>query len=37
MTSRSLARVSAVYSTPRTMRLGAEGRAASTTQRYSLP
>ena len=37
MTSSSLARVSAVYSTPRTMRLGAEGMAASTTQRYSLP
>ena len=37
MTSSSLARVRAVYSTPRTIRLGAEGMAASTTQRYSLP
>ena len=36
-TSSSLARVRAVYSTPRTIREEGAGMAASTTQRYSLP
>ena len=37
ITSSFRARVRAVYSTPRTIRLGAEGMVANTTQRYSLP
>ena len=37
ITSSSLARVMAVYSTPRTMRDAAAGALTSTTARYSLP
>ena len=37
MISSSLARVMAVYSTPRTMSAGAAGDASSTTALYSLP